>query len=210
MKVIAPHDPKPHYQCFICLRKLGFGYDKTARWFHVTKKVVYDWFKRHRVNAIRPCRMPKPEALKWKRVRPFIDWESRYRKIPRRQFARFLRMRVWEMIRYGHTGKRRKAEELIGCSRDSFMQHISKQFREGMSWENYGDKWELDHIIPVHAFNIFDSEERLKCFHYTNFQPLTSHENAVKAFKLPGELKGKRGKSQGEHNTVIQVGSLTQ
>ena len=73
--------------------------------------------------------------------------------------------------------------ELIGCSVFELKAHLASKFTEGMSWENYG-KWHIDHIIPCCAFNLIDPQEQLKCFHYTNLQPLWAEDNLKKGDKI--------------------------
>lgn len=77
--------------------------------------------------------------------------------------------------------------ELTGCDIEKLREHIEKQFRDGMSWENYGDYrnngWNIDHIKPCAVFD-FTKEDQLKeCFHYTNLQPLWWYENISKGRK---------------------------
>lgn len=180
MTTIPTNAPKPHYQCFSCLRVLGFGYDRTAAQMRVTKRNVYRWFKQHSIQIDRPAavirRPSKPPPAP-------IDWEARYLKRGKRAFGRYLRTLIWKWLKRGR--KSEAAEKLVGCSRDQFMAHIESQFKDGMAWNNYGRAWELDHIVPVNSFDIFDPVERRRCFHHTNLQPLSPHENAVKAFKMP-------------------------
>ena len=73
--------------------------------------------------------------------------------------------------------------ELIGCSIFDLKAYLASKFTEGMSWENYG-KWHIDHIIPCCAFNLVDPQEQLKCFHYTNLQPLWAEDNMRKGDKI--------------------------
>ena len=35
---------------------------------------------------------------------------------------------------------------------EKFKQRLEFNFKEGMSWENYGSVWEIDHIKPISAF----------------------------------------------------------
>jgi hypothetical protein len=52
-----------------------------------------------------------------------------------------------------------------------------------MNWNNYGngkDKWSIDHIKSVCNFDLTNEEDRKKCYHYTNLQPLWSNENSSK------------------------------
>jgi len=56
---------------------------------------------------------------------------------------------------------------------------------EGMSWDNYGTDWQIDHIIPIKYDNpsLEDVIERL---HYTNTQPLHATENMAKGNRYVG------------------------
>lgn len=76
-----------------------------------------------------------------------------------------------------------RAAELIGCSIDELKQHLEGQFKEGMSWDNYG-KWHVDHIVPCSLFDLTKEDELRKCFHYTNLQPLWAEENIKKSNRL--------------------------
>jgi len=52
-----------------------------------------------------------------------------------------------------------------------------------MNWGNYGPYWEVDHIKAVHHFNIHDPQQRKACYHFTNLQPLSCHQNRKKFTK---------------------------
>jgi len=71
--------------------------------------------------------------------------------------------------------------KLVGCSIDQLKQHIEKQFKKGMSWDNWGIYgWHIDHIKPCASFDLTKESEQKKCFHYTNLQPLWAKENLKK------------------------------
>lgn len=72
--------------------------------------------------------------------------------------------------------------ELIGCTVEEFRDHIEKQFTGDMSWEKRN--FHLDHIIPCSHFDLSKEEDQKKCFHYTNYQPLTPEENLKKGAKI--------------------------
>jgi 5-methylcytosine-specific restriction endonuclease McrA len=65
--------------------------------------------------------------------------------------------------------------EELGCSIKDFKLYLEKQFSKNMSWENYGEYWEVDHIKPL---------SKGGSFHYTNTQPLTVTENRSKSNKF--------------------------
>lgn len=72
--------------------------------------------------------------------------------------------------------------DLHGADVPSILKHLEKQFKDGMTWDNYGE-WEIDHIKPCAAFDLRKKKEQRECFHYTNLQPLWGDENRAKADK---------------------------
>jgi hypothetical protein len=73
--------------------------------------------------------------------------------------------------------------ELVGCSPQKLKEHIEKQFKEGMSWDNYGlHTWHIDHIIPLSSAKT--EEEVHELLNYSNLQPLWCYENYKKGKKI--------------------------
>lgn len=80
----------------------------------------------------------------------------------------------------------KKTIDFIGCSMDELKNHLESLWKPGMSWDNYSiDGWHIDHIIPCASFDLTNTEEQLRCFHYTNLQPLWAKDNLSKGSKLP-------------------------
>jgi hypothetical protein len=69
---------------------------------------------------------------------------------------------------------------LFGCNLSFLADHFRKQYRPGMSDENYGE-WEMDHIKPCSLFDFTKEEDRKACWHYSNLQPLWKEENKTKS-----------------------------
>lgn len=82
------------------------------------------------------------------------------------------------------TIKKTTTLDLLGVSKiQTAVDHLTKQFKKGMSWDNHGE-WHIDHIIPCASFDLTKESEQKKCFHYTNLQPLWAVENLQKGARL--------------------------
>jgi hypothetical protein len=81
----------------------------------------------------------------------------------------------------GETKRKRHWEDIVGYTKEDLKLHLEKQFKEGMSWDNYG-KWQIDHIKPISSFKITDvnCEELKKCWALENLQPLWAIDNMRK------------------------------
>lgn len=72
----------------------------------------------------------------------------------------------------------------LGISVEGLKLHLESMFKEGMTWENYGPLWHVDHIIPLISFDLEDRTQFLAASHYTNLQPLWAEDNYEKGAKL--------------------------
>lgn len=83
---------------------------------------------------------------------------------------------------------------ILGCTPAEFKQHIDSQLDPGMTWDNHGDVWHIDHITPL-KYPIKDGDnvrkpnffEILPRFHYTNCQPLDAKANIAKGNRFIGK-----------------------
>ena len=78
----------------------------------------------------------------------------------------------------------------LGCTIEEFCSYLMSRFRPGMSWANYGSgpgRWNIDHEIPLAAFDLTNREQFLKACHYSNLQPMWASENFSKSDKMPWE-----------------------
>jgi hypothetical protein len=100
--------------------------------------------------------------------------------------------RINKALKNVNSVKSDKTVEYLGCSMVDFVKHIEKQFKEGMTWDNYGRRsvgnnkhWEVDHIIPINYEkpSFEDVKERLV---YTNCQPMWAEENRSKSNRYIG------------------------
>lgn len=80
-------------------------------------------------------------------------------------------------------------DELLCCTTEYLWEHLTKQFKDGMTKENYGKIWQIDHIIPLKFFEknqlLNDLTDQKLAFHYGNLQPLFINENIKKQDNIP-------------------------
>lgn len=91
--------------------------------------------------------------------------------------------------------KSKKTLELIGCSVEEFRQHIESLFSPEMTWENHGEMWEIDHILPCALFDFTQDGHLEKCFHYSNHQPLFKTTEIAESFGYTDQI-GNRNKGK--------------
>jgi len=94
-----------------------------------------------------------------------------------------IRRRISIFLKIKKIDKTNKTFDIVGCTPEFLKEHLEKQFKEGMSWGNYGFYgWHIDHIIPLSSAKT--EEEIYKLCHYTNLQPLWAEENLKKGNKV--------------------------
>ena len=95
---------------------------------------------------------------------------------PAGHLSRVCRTRIHDALK---SNKELHTQEYIGCSIEVFKQHIESQFKDDMTWKNYGSLWHIDHKIPLKYGNP-TIEEVINRLHYTNTQPMYASENIAK------------------------------
>jgi hypothetical protein len=105
-----------------------------------------------------------------------------YAKDPYFRLYTCIRTRINKVIK--NNIKCKKTLDLLGIPNLKFLKnYLESKFKPGMSWEKRG-LIHIDHIIPCASFNLTDQKQQIKCFHYSNLQPLWSHENLSKGAKI--------------------------
>lgn len=129
-----------------------------------------------RIDSVRYWKDPEAEnARRGRHAR------AQYKNDPAFKVKCNLRSRLGMALKGLGAKKSGPTFDLLGCSVEEWMQHLESQFRPGMTWENYGPVWHVDHIKPCAAFNLLDPEQQRLCFSWTNTQPLFAEENLRKS-----------------------------
>lgn len=145
-------------------------YQQEYRDIHKGKFIEYkkEWYQNNK------------EIIKQKRIN---YRKNKYASDIKYRLTTLLRSRLWHALK--GLSKSKRTLQLLDCSVDFLKEHLEKQFKPGMTWENYGkDGWEVDHIKPCASFDLSKSENQEKCFHYSNLQPLWYIENKIKRAKV--------------------------
>lgn len=82
----------------------------------------------------------------------------------------------------------RSWESLVGYTTEELIAHLESLFKEGMTWDNYGSYWHIDHIRPKSWFLFESTEDQAfkDCWALSNLQPLEATENLRKNNRYEG------------------------
>jgi hypothetical protein len=65
----------------------------------------------------------------------------------------------------------------FGLDIKNMRQWFEYQFKNGLGWDNFGDRWQFDHIVPVTYFDFSDDAELKMCWNFTNLRVEESQLN---------------------------------
>lgn len=161
------------------------------------KEIARKWYENNTDRALaysRNWRANNPEKVKemhklWVKENP-EKWreigrraEAKMNEKPRRRLSRNISCMINKSLNGSKDG--RHWETLVGYTIDQLRNHLEKQFKPGMTWENRS-QWHIDHIIPLSAHN-FQSPEDIdfkRAWSLKNLQPMWAKENIKKSNKL--------------------------
>jgi hypothetical protein len=90
-----------------------------------------------------------------------------------------LRGRLYRAIKCG--SKKGSAVRDLGCTIAELWIHLESKFQPGMTRDNIGTAWEIDHVFPLAKADIVGSRaEFLAACNWRNLQPLTPKQNNSK------------------------------
>lgn len=188
-------------KCKVCnnMRSVEYRKNNPQKVLELTRnwtKKNPDWvYKRHK-----KWRLENPEKVKelreeWLKKNPEKRKEYRKNYNPRKKeqkkerrendplfhIVEKVRTRLWKYLKVFNIKKNNRTFDIVGCTPEFLKEHLEKQFRDGMSWENRSE-WHIDHIVPLSSAS--SEEELYKLCHYTNLQPLWAEENLKKSNKI--------------------------
>lgn len=142
--------------------------EKKNCWRNVCKMCRSDYLRNWRQKN-------KSKTLEYSRIK-----HEKLKDDPNYKIARLCRTRIWDSLKAYKNKKTHKTLDLVGLDVDSLRKYLESLFEPGMSWDNHGTKWHIDHIRPCASFDLSQPEELKACFHFTNLQPLWAFDNLSK------------------------------
>jgi hypothetical protein len=180
-----PTEDDPDKECTDCKEtKSAMMFRHGTRICRECEKLrLYEWRKK---NPEKDCAIgkkyrDKPE-VKEKRNEYKRD---KYNNDEQEHIRRRHRMHLRDYIHNGKCGD--NVQTYIDCSPEFLRQWLEFNFDEGMTWENYGTHWNLDHTKPCSIFDLTMEENKKECFHWSNVVPIIAKENFKKYQKVSDE-----------------------
>jgi hypothetical protein len=115
-----------------------------------------------------------PEAAEKRRVRK----RERYQTDVVFRLQVILRTRVKNAL--NGSAKHGSGVRLLGCSVEELKAYLETMFLQGMTWENYGGLWVIDHIKPLAKFDLTKPEQLAEACNWMNLRPLWAKANLQK------------------------------
>lgn len=121
-------------------------------------------------------------AMKNRQYLPIKKQKIKERRLVDENFrlSEVIRSKVHKLLR----GMTTSYKELLGMDLDGFRNWLAFQFEPGMTWDNYGRDWQIDHVLPMSRFDLSNTTHRAICFGWTNLQPLWTTDNRLKSNRI--------------------------
>jgi len=144
------------------------------KWYRENKEYRKEYLKEYREKNIDKIREVKRN---YEKIRKNND--------PLYKLINNFRTAIYQVLKENNVQKNGHYFDILKYSPNDLIDHLERQFTDGMTWENYG-KWHVDHIQPISSFNIIEigDEEFMKCWSLENLQPLWGEDNIRKSNKI--------------------------
>jgi len=144
------------------------------KWYNENKEKWKEYLKEYREKNAERIREVKRD---YERTRKAND--------PIYKLISNFRTAIYQVLKENNVEKNGHYFDILKYSPEELITHLEKQFKDGMTWDNYGE-WHVDHIRPISIHNIIEigDEEFMKCWSLSNLQPMWGEENIRKSNKL--------------------------
>lgn len=148
--------------------------EKSKKWYSENKDKWNNYIKEYRKNNVDKIRQIKRD---YERNRKASD--------PLYKLISNFRTAIYQVLKESNVEKNKSYFDILGYTPDELINHLEKQFKDDMTWDNYGI-WHVDHKFPITSFDIQEmgDEEFMKCWSLNNLQPMWGEENIRKSNKV--------------------------
>ena len=173
------------------------GYDSICKECYLEKQRIYS-INYHEENKEKRNDYHKghyDNHKKEKKIYQKIYSRERRKIDPEYKLKEDLRKRLYAAIKKYKFDKKDSALTHLGITVYEFMQYLEDLFLPEMDWNNHGNVWEIDHILPIAYFDFSDEEQIKQCFHFSNHQPLFKTTEIAESFGYIDHI-GNRNKNK--------------
>jgi len=135
--------------------------------------------------------LKKQKLYKEKFKKDINDYQKSYRKNrrltdPTFRLNEIIRTNIARIFKAIGTKKEDKSYSIVKYTAKELKLHLESLFQDGMTWENYGIVWEIDHTVPINWYvnnqNQFTNKNHLckEANSLENLKPLFFQDNRVK------------------------------
>ncbi|MDC8803936.1 hypothetical protein PRZ61_10860 [Halomonas pacifica] len=140
----------------------------SRRWYLRNKEKVLQQVKGYQDEH----RESRNARLREKAKRPEVKAERKMREF------------VHRCVRH----KKARTKDILGYTPEQLREHLERQFVKGMSWENHGTEWHIDHIIPISRLLAQGETDPAVINCLSNLRPLWAKDNLSKSNQVQSLL----------------------
>jgi hypothetical protein len=161
-----------HQNCKKC------KYIKSKKYINVTpeQKAICD--KRYREKHYEQLKISKKDEYERNKDK-YITRALAYQKTKYGKLKHNIRNRIGKAIK----ARTNSSKDLLDCEITLYISYLEFQFDNEMSWENYGNFWQIDHVNQICNFNLNNDIEQKKAFNWKNTRPLKTYDNLSRSNK---------------------------
>jgi len=112
-------------------------------------------------------------------------WTAKTETTP--AILKFREKRKWQIALRRYVLERNRCifyAPYFGLDIENLRKWFEIQFESGVAWDDFGKKWQFDHIIPVTYFDFSNESELKMCWNFTNIRVEPFQQNKDRGNRL--------------------------
>ena len=112
-------------------------------------------------------------------------WEAKTEITP--SLLKFREKRKWQIALRRYVLEKNRSSfyaPYFGLDIENIRKWFEYQFENGVGWDDFGEKWQFDHIIPVTYFDFKDDHELKMCWNFINLRVETLQGNKDRGLRV--------------------------